>query len=104
MMTKEKIDALARAKRELKAAIARNSGITAAKDRMKNLLYNNYEDLASLAEENNRLRSQNKVLNDALDGADRDNDALREELKEVKVALEEQSVRVTRKKKAIVEG
>ena len=104
MMTKEKIDALARAKRELKAAIGRNSGITAAKDRMKNLLYNNYEDLVSLAEENNRLRSQNKVLNDALDEADRDNDALREELKEVKAALEEQSVRGTRKKKAVVEG
>lgn len=80
-MTREAIESLSKAKRDLQAAKARNSGMTAAKEKMKNLLFNYYEDLVSLAEENEKLKADVAMLETALSETDQENDELRKKLK-----------------------
>ena len=82
MMTAEMIESLSKAKHELISAKARNSGVVAAKEKMKNLLFNYHEELVNLAIENKRLINENKTLEAALEETDQENDELRKKLKE----------------------
>ena len=66
------------------AALASRSGVVAAKERMKNILFNYYEDLISLAEENKKLIEENESLNVALQEADEDLAKVEAELKKLK--------------------
>ena len=81
MITAEKIEAISKAKHELTSAKARNSCVMAAKERMKNLLFNYCDDLVNLALENQRLNSEIESLNAALDEADQEYNELKQELK-----------------------
>lgn len=81
MITAEKIEAISKAKHELISAKARNSGVMAAKERMKNLLFNYCDDLVNLALENQRLNSEIESLNVALEEADQEYNELKLELK-----------------------
>ena len=84
MMTPEKIKTLIKANMDLRAAQGRNSGVQAAKERMKNLLLNYYEDLIELAVLNQKLTTEVEILNGALEEADRDYNELKQELKTLK--------------------
>lgn len=84
MMTSEMILEIEKAGRELRSAKKRGSGVTAAKEKMKNLLLNYCDDLLALAEENKRLAEEVKVLETGLEDSDRENDELRKEIKKLK--------------------
>lgn len=83
-MTPEMIEAISKAKHNLVSAKARNSGVIAAKEKMKNLLFNYHEDIVKMAMEFKSLQDEVSVLDAALDESDRENDQLRKELKELK--------------------
>lgn len=56
--------------------MARSSGVSVAKERMKNLLYNYYDALVQAAVDNVSLREEVKSLDEALQEADKENDEL----------------------------
>lgn len=84
MMTAEKIDALKRARMELVEARARGSGMVAARERMKNLLFNYSDELVAMAVENEKLKADVAMLEAALEEGDQENNDLRRQLKELK--------------------
>ena len=57
--------------------LARSSGVSVAKERMKNLLFNYYDALVQAAVDNVSLREEVKSLDEALQEADKENDELR---------------------------
>ena len=73
---------LSTAKIEHVSAVGRKSGVKAAKERMMNLLFNYYEDLVALAEENKRLKEENESLTVALAEVDEELAAAEAKLKE----------------------
>ena len=79
-MTPEMISSLSSAKMELISAKARSSGVNIAKERMKNLLFNYYEDLIQAALENVSLKEEVSSLEIGLDESDNENKKLRQEI------------------------
>lgn len=77
------LEELRNAKIAYVSALASRSGVAAAKERMKNILFNYYEDLISLSEENEKLREENESLNVALQEADEDLTKAEAELKKL---------------------
>lgn len=75
---------LSKAKLAYDSAVASRSGVTVAKERFKNLLFNYYPALVSLAEENKRLTEENESLNAALQEADEDLSKAEAELKKLR--------------------
>ena len=84
MMTPEAIEAISKAKHDLVSAKARNSGVMAAKEKMKNLLFNYHDDIVKMAMEFQNLQDEVSVLEGALEESDLENNELRKELKELK--------------------
>jgi len=74
---KEIIEKMTNAKAEFIAAQNRGSGIAVAKERMKNIAFNYFDQLIDAAKENASLREEVAALDAALADAD-------EELKELK--------------------
>lgn len=72
---------LSDAKMAYVSAVGRKSGVNPAKERMMKLLFNYYDDLVALAEENKRLKEENESLNVALQEADEDLNKAEAELK-----------------------
>ena len=64
------IEKLRAAEAEYKYAMARGSGIAMAKERMKNLLFNYFDQLLQAAIENEALREEVESLDAALKEAD----------------------------------
>lgn len=71
------IEEMTNAKAEYVAAQTRGAGIAGAKERMKNIAFNYYDQLIDAAKENISLREEVESLDEALANAD-------EELKELK--------------------
>ena len=90
-MTPEKINSLSSAKLALISAKASNAGVSIAKERMKNLLFNYYEDLISTALECVSLKEEVASLEAALEESDQENADLRKELNELKSQAETSS-------------
>lgn len=88
------IDEILDAQIELQRAKARSSGITVAKERMKNLLYSYCNDLIRIACENKSIMEENTSLQTALDESDEENKTLRDEIKK----LREQNTKSASKK------
>lgn len=80
-MSPETISAISKAKHDLVSAKARNSGVLAAKEKMKNILFNYCDELVELAVENQNLRREIEALETALEESDHENDELRAKLK-----------------------
>lgn len=76
----EFIEKLEKATAELQSAKNRNSGIAAAKDKIKNILYNHMTDIVSAIKESDELKKEVRSLEDALDDADRENDELQKKI------------------------
>lgn len=76
-ITSEMIEKQSAAKQKLIAAKARASGVTLAKEQMKNLLFNYYEDLVQAALDNISQREEVSAQDEALQEADKENDSLR---------------------------
>lgn len=76
-ITSEMIEKQSAAKQKLIAAKARASGVTLAKEQMKNLLFNYYEDLVQSALDNISQREEVSAQDEALQEADKENDSLR---------------------------
>ena len=83
-MTADKISSLSAAKSALISAKASNAGVSVAKERMKNLLFNYYEDLIATALECANLKEEVESLEAALFESDQENAELRKEIKELK--------------------
>ena len=80
-MTSEQIQAINKARQEVKAAKGRNSGLQAAKEKMKNLLFNYCDDIVRLTADYQKLQQERDALSVALDEMDLENDELRKRLK-----------------------
>lgn len=80
-MTADKITSLSAAKSALISAKASNAGVSVAKERMKNLLFNYYDDLIMSALESMNLKEEVESLEAALEESDQENAKLRKELK-----------------------
>lgn len=74
---------LAEAKLDYVSALGRKSGVAAAKNRLMNLLFNYYDDLVYLVEDNKRLTEENESLNAALQEADEELSKVEAELKKL---------------------
>lgn len=61
---------LAQAKMEYTSALARMGGVSVAKERLKNVLFNHFEELIDAALENISLREEVDALDAALKEAD----------------------------------
>lgn len=100
-ITEEMISAQSNAKQEYDHAKARSSGITLAKEKFKNLLFNYYEPIVNAVIENRSLHEEVESLNVALQEADDENDALRKKISdsssEVKKAVSRKTVSEARK-------
>lgn len=79
-MTKEMIVSLSAAKQAQVSAKASQSGVSVAKERMKNILYNYYDELIQAALDNITLREENEALEIALQESDDENQSLRKSL------------------------
>lgn len=75
---------LTKAKIDYVSAVGRKSGVSQAKDRMMRLLFNYYDDLMALVEENKKLREENDSLTSALTEADEELNEVTAELKKLK--------------------
>lgn len=73
----EIVENLTRAKREYESAMARRGGVGVAKERIRNLLFNYFDQLLSAYIENKSLHEEVEALDTALREAD-------EELKKTK--------------------
>lgn len=78
---KDIVQAMATAKAEYSAAIARGSGVAVAKERMKNIAFNYYDQLQNAMLENISLREEVEALDTALADADQELKELREKKK-----------------------
>lgn len=96
-MTADKISSLSAAKSALISAKASNAGVSVAKERMKNLLFNYYEDLIAAALECANLKEEVASLEAALEESDQENADLRKEIKELKSQDETSSSARTKK-------
>lgn len=79
-VTKEMVAAMNAANEALIAARATNAGINAAKERMKNLLFNYYKDIVETANKSLTLEEEVAALENALDEMDEENTRLMKEL------------------------
>lgn len=82
-LTPEIISKQAEAKQRFISAKASNSGINMAKEQMKNLLFNYFDELIDAAIEIGKLREENDMLDAALRESDREIDRLRDEIAEL---------------------
>ena len=106
---KKVYDDISSANMEYRSAIARNAGISAAKDRVKNLLFNYRDDILSALHgasasqrEIDRLNEQRVMLEDELAAVDDENNDLRKKVRELESA-EPQRKRKTKTMTAVVE-
>lgn len=77
-VTKEMIQNMADAKAAYISAQARGMGVVTAKERMKNIAFNYYEQLLKAAQENISLREEIDALDAALADADKELKELRQ--------------------------
>lgn len=70
MMTQETIQAIKDAKFNYEAAVARGSGVSVAKETLKNLLYSHLNDFLKIYEENKELQEEVDALDAALKDAE----------------------------------
>lgn len=75
----EFIEAMKEIRFEYQKAVARNSAhsINVEKERMKNAAFNHYDELLRIADEYEKLKEENKMLEDALAEADAEIKSLR---------------------------
>lgn len=99
---KEIRDALSSAVMGYKSAVSTNVGISPAKEKLKNLLFNYREDLILAAVENVELKKENEALNAALADSDDEIDELRHKVREfeMQVAAQEEQQTAPKKRKA----
>lgn len=86
-MTPEMINSLSSAKMELISAKARSSGVNVAKERMKNLLFNYYEDIIQFVLEAKSLQEEVEALEAGLEDSDNENKKLLTRIKELEDQL-----------------
>ena len=79
-MTNEMISELVNAKNMLEVARTSGLGVNAAKERMKNILFNYCDDLVADAKECASLREEVEALEAALEESDEENKKLRSEI------------------------
>lgn len=95
---------------DYRAAVSRNTGITASKDRVKNLLFN-YREVILQALQNDGLlqrdidllKEQRTVLEDELASVDDENNELRRKIRELE-SVEVSKKRKTKTMTAVVEA
>lgn len=68
---------LRQAKMDMEAAKVRGSGVAAARDRIKNLMYTNYAVITEALDDHGKMTEEIEMLNNALSEADRELAALR---------------------------
>lgn len=73
------IETLSQVNNEYVAAQARGNGLTTARERMKNVLFNHFDEILKALIENKNLAEENEALDRALQEAD-------DELQEIKKA------------------
>lgn len=76
-ITKEMLQSMADAQAAYISAQARGMGVALAKERMKNIAFNYYEQLQKAAQENISLREEIDALDEALADADKNLEELR---------------------------
>lgn len=80
MITTEQIGELSSARMDLVVAKASGTGISIAKERMKNLLFNYYDDLINAAINSIQLSQDVQSLENALEESDQENKELRDRI------------------------
>ena len=90
-LSADQIAALFSAKNTLITAKAANAGVSLAKERMKNLLFNYCDDLVNTALEYGKLKEEVESLETALEESDQENAQLRKEIKNLKSQIENPS-------------
>lgn len=87
---KEIYDLISGANIEYRSSVARNSGVAASRDRVKNVLFNKRDEILAVLNESSTaqrdlefLKEQRQILEDELAAMDDENTALRKKIKEL---------------------